>query len=166
MDAIFAKVVSGTLYGAFMGAGLGTFSGILSMYRKPLPTTLQFQHPVTDKLVLLDAFGLDEGEDVVSLLRRVHHAMEADPSIRTVAKRQFVVILARVRSFYNLLKACVDFPHNIQYKLKARRAATVAAQSIRNFESYIWDSQEIEDIMNLFAIVQKSMIDKVLFLEK
>lgn len=166
MDAIFTKVVSGTLYGAFMGAGLGTFSGILSMYRKPLPTTLPFHHPVTGEVVLLDAFGLDEGEDVVSLLRRVHHAMDADPSIRTVAKRQFVVILARVRTFFNCLKACTDFQDSIPYKLKTRRAATVAAQSITNFEAYIWDSQEIGDVMSLLEIVKKAMIDKVLFLDK
>ena len=166
MNALFSTIVSGTLWGAFMGAGLGTFSGILSMHRNPLPTTLSFQHPVTGKVVVLDTYGLDQGEDVVALLRRVHHAMDIDPSIRISAKRQFVVILARVRIFFNLLKACMDFPENISHKLKTRRAATTASQSITNFEAYIWDSQELEEIMSGLTVVQKAMIDKVLLLEK
>jgi len=166
MNALFSTIASGTLWGAFMGAGLGTFSGIVSMHRKPIPTTLPFQHPVTGKVVLLDTYGLDQGEDLVALLRRVYHAMDADPSIRVSAKRQFVVILARVRIFFNLLKACTDFPENIQYKLKTRRAATTASQSITNFEAYVWDSQELEEIMNGLTVVQKAMIDKVLILEK
>ena len=166
METVFQSIASGTLYGAFIGLGLGTFSGVLSIYRKPLPTTLNFTHPVTGKAVLLDAFGLDEGEEVVPLLRRVQEAMGADPSIRIHAKKQFVVILARVRTFFNLLKACADFQDSVSHKLKTRRAATAAAQSIVNFEAFVWDSQELEEIMTGLSIVQKAMIDKVLILDK
>jgi len=166
MEPFFSTVFSGTLWGAFMGAGLGTFSGILSMHKRAPPKTLHFKHPVTDEVVELDTYDLDDGAEVVQLLRRVHQAINAEPSIRFVARRQFMVILAKVRNFYDTLKVCVEQPGVLKYKIKTRKCATTAAQCLSNFENYIWDSPEIEEVMSGLAVVQKAVIDKMLFLDK
>lgn len=166
MEPFFATVCSGALWGAFMGAGLGTFSGVLSMHKRPPLKTLQFKHPVTDEVIELDAHGLDDDVGVVPLLRRVHQALNADPSIRFVARKQFMVILARVRNFYNMLQVFLEHPDVFKYKTKTRKAATLASQSITNFEAYIWDSTEIEEVMQCLGLVQTGMVDKMLELDK
>ena len=166
MEPFFSTVCSGTLWGALMGAGLGTFSGIISMQKRPLPKTLPFKHPVTGEVVVLDTFDLDDGAEVVHVLRRAHQAMHAEPSIRLVARKQFMVILARVRVFYNTLKMCMDHPDVLKYKIKTRKCATIAAQSMTDFEAYIWDSPEIEEVMSGLAVVQKAMFEKMLVLYK
>lgn len=166
MEPFFATVFSGTVWGAFMGAGLGTFSGIWSMHKRPAPSTLRFKHPTTNQVVELDTFGLDDGAGVVPLMRRVHQAMSAEPSIRAAARQQFMVVLARLRYFYNTLQISMAQPDVLKYKIKTRKCATVAAQSITNFEGYVWDSPEIGEIMGCLAVVQKAVIDKMLFLDK
>ena len=98
MEPFFSTVFSGTLWGAFMGAGLGTFSGVLSMHKRAPPKTLHFKHPVTDEVVELDTYDLDDGAEVVQLLRRVHQAINAEPSIRFVARKQFMVILIMTKN--------------------------------------------------------------------
>lgn len=166
MEPFFSSLLSGTMWGAFMGAGLGTFSGILAMYRKDPPKTLRFKHPVTNKTTELDTYGLDDDVGVVALLRRVQKSLNVDPSIRDVAKRQFLVILTKVHNFFHVLKLYQENTHILRYKIKTRKLATLASQAITNFEPYIWDSQEIETVMNLLGIVQKTIIDKMLFLDK
>lgn len=166
MEAFLSTLFRGTLWGAFMGAGMGTFSGILSMHKKEPPKTLQFKHPVTNEILELDPNGLDDDTGVVSLLRRVHKSLHVDPSIRIAAKRQFMVLLARVYNFYTVLKLYMENPDSLQYKIKTRKCATKAAQCITNFEGYVWDSRELENIMNYLTVIQKAIIDKMLFLDK
>lgn len=166
MDTLFATVCSGALWGAFMGAGLGTFSGIISMHRRPPPKTLHFKHPVTGHVVELDTYGLDDDAGVVHLLRRVHVALNADPSVRYAARKQFMVILARVRNFYNTLKLFTENPDVLKYKIKTRKCATIASQSITNFEPFIWDSTEIQEAMDCLGVVQTSIVNKMLGLDR
>jgi hypothetical protein len=168
MEAFLSTLFRGTLWGAFMGAGMGTFSGILTktMHKQPPPKTLQFKHPVTNEILELDTHDLDDDTGVVPLLRRVHQSLHVDPSIRVAAKRQFMVLLTRVYNFYTVLKLYMENPKSLQYKIKTRKCATAAAQCITNFEAYVWDSRELENIMNCLAAIQKAMIDKMLFLDK
>jgi hypothetical protein len=116
--------------------------------------------------VELDTFYLDDGAGVVGMLRRIHHTMHMEPSIRPEAKRQFIIILARVRNFYNALKTFLDHPEVLRYKIQSRKCATIASQTIRDFEVYIWDSPENEGIMNDLDVVQKAVFDKMLSLDK
>lgn len=160
------SVCRGGLWGMLMGAGLGTFTGILSAHRTDPPKTLCFKHPISGKPVDLDTYDLDDGAGVVPMLRRTYQTLQMDPSIRDEAKRQFIIILARVRNFYNALKMYTDHPDVLRYKIQTRKCATVASQSIRDFETYIWDSREIEGITNDLDVVQKAMIDKMLSLDK
>ena len=166
MQPFFASLFSGTVYGAFMGFGLGTFSGILNMHRNEPSTSLHFKHPVTNDVLELDTYGLDDDVGVVALMQRVHQSLNVDPSIRDVAKRQFLVILTRVRNFFHVLKLYGENPKILRYKIKTRKCATLASQAITNFEPYVWDSPEIETILNSLAIVQKTIVDKMLFLDK
>jgi hypothetical protein len=166
MEPFFTSLFSGTMWGAFMGAGLGTFSGMLAMYRKEPPKTLRFKHPVTNKTIEFDTYGLDDDVGIVALMRRIQESLNVDPSIRDVAKRQFRVILTKVHNFFHVLKLYQENIHMLRYKIKTRKLATLASQAITNFEPYIWDSQEIETVMNSLGIVQKTIIDKMLFLDK
>lgn len=161
-----SNVCRGGLWGLLMGAGLGTFSGILSIHRTDPPRTLCFKHPLSGKPVELDTFDLDDGAGVVAMLRRVHQTMQMEPSIRNEAKRQFIILLARVRNFYNALKMYTDRPDVLRYKIQTRKCATAASQSIRDFEAYIWDSPEIEGIMNDLDVVQTAVFNKMLSLDK
>lgn len=168
MDLVpfLSTMCRGSLWGLLMGTGLGAFSGILSLHRKDPPKTLLFKHPITGQVVELDPYDLDDEAGIVIMLRRVHHTLHMEPSIRDEAKRQFIVILARVRNFYNTLKMYMDRPDVLRYKIQTRKCATIASQSIRDFEAYIWDSPEIEGIVNDLDVVQKAVIDKMLSLEK
>lgn len=160
-----SSVCRGGLWGLLMGSGLGTLTGIVSIHRIDPPNTLAFQHPLSGNVVQLDTYGLDDGQDVVRMLRRVQQTMQIEPSIRPEALRQFVIILARVRNFYNSLKMYTDRPDVVRYKIHTRKLAIVANQTIRNFESYIWDSPEIEGILNDLEIVQSAILEKMLSLD-
>jgi hypothetical protein len=160
----FASVCRGGLWGMLMGGGLGTLTGIVAIHRTDPAKTLAFQHPLSGNVVELDTYDLDE-QDVVRMLRRVQQTLNVEPSIRPEAHRQFVIILARVRNFYNSLKMYTDRPDVVRYKIQTRKLATAASQTIRNFESFIWDSPEIEGIVNDLETVQTAMIDKMLSLD-
>lgn len=161
----FASVCRGGIWGMLMGGGLGTLTGIVAIHRKDPPKTLAFQHPLSGNVVELDTYGLDDGQDVVRMLRRVHETLQIEPSIRPLAKRQFVILLARVRNFYNSLKMYMDQPDVLKYKIHTRKLANVASHTIRSFESYVWDSPEIEGIVADLEIVQSAIIEKMLSID-
>ncbi len=160
-----SSVCRGGVWGMLMGGGLGTLTGIVAIHRTDPPKTLAFQHPLSGNVVELDTYELDEQQDVVRLLRRVQKTLQIEPSIRPEAHRQFVIILARVRNFYNSLKMYTDQPDVVRYKIQTRKLATAASQTIRNFESFVWDSPEIEGIVNDLETVQTAVIDKMLCLD-
>jgi hypothetical protein len=166
MEPFFTTLARGTMWGALMGAGLGSVSGVLAMNRTERPKTLAFTHPLHGHEVELDTYDLDNEAGTVNMLRRVQHTLHIEPSVRPETMKQFAVILAKTRSFYNTLKAYVDAPDELKFKIKARKCATSASQSITNFEAYVWDSPEIEDIMGCLEVVRKAMVDKMLSLDK
>lgn len=165
MMPFLSNVCRGGLWGLLMGSGLGTLTGIVSIHRTEPPKTLPFQHPLSGHVVQLDTYGLDEDQDVVRMLRRVRETLQIEPSIRPEARRQFAIILARVRNFYNALQMYTDRPDVVRYKIHARQLSAAASQTIRNFESYIWDSPEIEGILNDLEIVQSAIVEKMLSLD-
>ncbi len=166
MDIFLPTLLRGTMWGAMMGAGMGTLSGILAMNKTELPNTISFQHPASHKMVVLDTFGLDPEQCVIPLLNRVRESLHVDPKIRELARRQFVVILARIRRFYLAMKVHLQQPDIVKFKLLTRNHATSAAQSITNFESYIWDSMELQDIMQSLETVKQTIINKALTLDR
>lgn len=156
------------MWGALMGLGLGSVSGILAMHKTEPPQSVTFSHPADGRQMVLQTYGLDGDAGIVGMLRRVQRTLSIEPSIRPEAARQFAVILAKTRSFYDTLKAYVDAPLDVEIrlKIKARKCATAASQAITNFEAYVWDSPEIEDIMGCLEIARKAMVDKMLTLDK
>lgn len=164
MNAFFSAVFRGVGYGAFMGLGLGTVAGTMSMFHQKPETSIAFQHPVTGETMDVETFGLDGDANVVHNLRRAQQSMDVDPNIRSSARRQFVVILARVRHFYRALRTTLADPQT-QQKIRVRNAATAASQSITNLESHIWDSREIEPILSSLANVRTAMIERALILD-
>ena len=165
MNALFSAMLRGVGYGAFMGLGLGTITGVMGMFNHSTEVSLTFQHPVTGEMVRVETFGLDGDANVLGLLMRAKRSMEFDPSIRPSALRQFIVILARVRNFYLSLKYALADPASVKLRIRARKAATSASQSITNLESHIWDSREIENILGSLAQVQTVIVERALTLD-
>lgn len=153
------------MWGGLMGLGLGSVSGILAMHKTEVPQTVSFLHPAHGREMVLRTYGLDGTAGLVGMLRRVQRTLSIEPSIRPEAARQFVVILAKTRSFYETLKAYEDAPHELRLKIKARKCATAASQAITKLEAHVWDSPEIEDIMGCLEVARKAMVDKMLSLE-
>lgn len=166
MDVFLPTLLRGTMWGAMMGAGMGTLSGVLAMNKTELPNTISFQHPVTHKIVELDTFGLDQEQCVINLLGRVRQCLHMDPRIREIARRQFVVILARIRRFFLAMKLHLEEPDILRFRLLTRKHATSAAQSITNFESYVWDSTELQEIMQSLETIKETIINKALTLDR
>ena len=153
----------GTLWGALMGFGMGSVSGILSMHKTSASTAMTFVHPTLSRVVTLDTHFAD---GTVAMLERIRSTLGVEPSIRPSAIQQFNVILAKIRSFYNALHAFTTSPsENLALKIKTRKCATNASQAITNFEPYIWDSPEIQEVMDCFEHVRKTIVDKMLSLD-
>ena len=165
MEPFLSTVFRGTLWGAFMGMGLGAMTGVVAANRgEGPPPTLSYRHPKTGQALAVDTHGLND--DAVGLLRRVAQSLDADPSIRPAARRRFAAILDLVRRFYDQLEALVAFPQCARIRIKARRLATKAAQAVRDMEPLVWDSPEIEPIMTCLAAVQQAMVDRMLSLDR
>jgi hypothetical protein len=166
MERLFSAVARGVGYGAFMGLGLGLVTGAVGMFGPAASdVTVTFQHPHTGETLAVDTFGLDGDAHVVQLLARAQQSLDYDPSIRPSARKQFVVVLAKVRGFYLALRSALADPENTARRIRARKAATSAAQSITNLESHVWDSPEIETILSSVAQVQATMVQRALTLD-
>jgi hypothetical protein len=165
MEPFLSTVFRGTLWGAFMGMGLGAMTGVVASNRGDgPPRALAYRHPATGRPLAVDAHGLND--DAVGLLHRVAEALAMEPSIRPAARKKFTGILDLVRRYYNALEAALAFPQCARLRIKARRLATKTAQAVRDFEPLVWDSPEIETIMTCLAAVQQAMVDRTLTLDR
>ena len=88
--------------------------------------------------------------------------MDVEPSIRPLAKEKFGAILLRLKRFFHHLREYKKAKVSTSSHVLVKRTSIKAQQAMTDFESYIWDSPELTNIVGSLRRVQQIVSDLAL----